>query len=304
MGKPLVSFIIAYYNLPVSMLCECIDSILALSLSPSEREIIVIDDGSVNSPVNQLMPYGDSVVYIRQSHQGLSVARNKGIQVATATYLQFVDADDRLLTMPYNHCISLLRTSMPEIVLFNLTHASPSKALAAYTDVTPKSGSQYMLHHNIHGSACGYIFSRSILGDLRFTPGICHEDEEFTPLLLLRAEHLIVTNAQAYLYQQRPDSITTSSDIRHRLRSLNDTKDIILRLSTFADRQPLNDRKALQRRVAQLTMDYLYNIIRYTRSRHYLKHKTQELRRLGLYPLPAKPYTAKYTLFRLLFTIH
>ena len=300
MGKPLVSFIIAYYNLPVSMLCECIDSILALSLSPSEREIIVIDDGSVNSPVNELMPYGDSVVYIRQSHQGLSVARNKGIQVATATYLQFVDADDRLLPLPYEHCISLLRASMPEMVLFNLTHDSSSKTASTYTDVTLKSGSQYMLRHNIHGSACGYLFSRSILGNLRFTPGICHEDEEFTPLLLLRAERLIVTDAQAYFYQQRQDSITSSSDIRHRLWSLNDTKDIIQRLHTAADRLPYKDRQALQRRVAQLTMDYLYNIIRYTRSRHYLKRKIQELRRLGLYPLPAKAYTLKYTLFRLL----
>ena len=63
---------------------------------------------------------------------------------------------------------------------------------------------------------------------------------------------------------------------------------------------PYKDRQALQRRVAQLTMDYLYNIIRLTRSRHYLKRKIQELRRLGLYPLPAKAYTAKYTLFRLL----
>ena len=44
--QPLVSFILTYYNLPVQMLCECIDSILALSLTPEEREIIVVDDGS------------------------------------------------------------------------------------------------------------------------------------------------------------------------------------------------------------------------------------------------------------------
>ena len=44
--QPIVSFIITYYNLPIQMLCECIDSILALSLRSFEREIIVIDDGS------------------------------------------------------------------------------------------------------------------------------------------------------------------------------------------------------------------------------------------------------------------
>ena len=39
MEKPLISFILTYYNLPVKMLCECIDSIMALSLRPVERVI-------------------------------------------------------------------------------------------------------------------------------------------------------------------------------------------------------------------------------------------------------------------------
>ena len=99
--QPLVSFIVTCYNLPTDMLCECIDSILALTMAPSEREIIVVDDGSDVSPVNTLMKYGSSVVYIRQFHQGLSEARNAGIQASTAQYLQFVDGDDRLLSIPY-----------------------------------------------------------------------------------------------------------------------------------------------------------------------------------------------------------
>ena len=49
--RPLVSFILTYYNQPVQMLCECINSILALSLNEDEREIIVVDDGSEVSPV-------------------------------------------------------------------------------------------------------------------------------------------------------------------------------------------------------------------------------------------------------------
>ena len=60
--QPLVSFILTYYNLPVQMLCECIDSILALSLTPEEREIIVVDDGSEVSPMNGLMHYGDDII--------------------------------------------------------------------------------------------------------------------------------------------------------------------------------------------------------------------------------------------------
>ena len=64
--QPLVSFIVTCYNLPVDMLCECIDSILKLSLQPDEREIIVVDDGSEVSPMNDLLKYGDDIIYVRR----------------------------------------------------------------------------------------------------------------------------------------------------------------------------------------------------------------------------------------------
>lgn len=296
MEKPLISFIIAYYELPARMLCECIDSILALSLRVFEREIIVIDDGSANAPMGELTKYGEDIIYIRQAHKGLSVARNTGIQMATGTYLQFVDSDDKLIRPAYEHCIDLIRFNAPEMVMFDFTHKPSDNP--NYTDSEAQKGSKLMRHQNIRGTACGYLFARSILGNLRFTPGICHEDEEFTPLLLLRAEKVIWTDAQAYLYQQRQGSISTGNHIRQRLGRLEDVKSIIMRLSVQADRLPIDDRSALQRRVAQLTMDYLYQIIRLKSPSHYIERKIEELRQAGLYPLPNQDYTSKYVWFR------
>ncbi len=298
MPQPLVSFIIAYYNLPLTMLCECIDSIMQLPLTTAEREIIVVDDGSDLSPMNELMRYGDNIIYIRQNNKGLSEARNTGIQMAKGSYLQFVDADDTLLLAPYTHCLDLLRRHQPEMVIFRLTHTPKTDAKPAWHDSEPTTGCDYMRRQNIRGSACGYLFSRSILGDLRFKPGIYNEDEEFTPQLLLRAETIRLTDAQAYNYRLRPGSIINSKTIRQRLKRLEDTRSIICRLSTIADRQPVDSRTALQRRVAQLTMDYLYNIILLTGSRHYLERKMAQLRQKGLFPLPDRDYTTKYSWFR------
>ena len=296
MEKPLISFILPYYDLPVGMLCECIDSILALSLSDNEREIIVVDDGSEKSPMDDLRKYGDHLIYIRQNNKGLSEARNTGIQMARGEYLQFIDSDDLLLQTPYDHCIDIARQKHPDIVVFDFT--TTGIPVSNYADTDTLSGSEYMRHHNLRGSACGYLFKQTTLSDLRFTPGIYNEDEEFTPLLLLRADTLCATSAQAYHYRQRPNSIITNPDIRHRLRKLNDTRAIISRLHIQADRLPSDERTALQRRVAQLTMDYLYNVIRLTRSRHYLDRKIESLRREGLFPLPDRDYTRKYTWFR------
>ena len=65
MEKPLISFIITYYNEPLDMLCECIDSITVLTLTSDEREIIVVDDGSDESPVETLKQFGDAITDIR-----------------------------------------------------------------------------------------------------------------------------------------------------------------------------------------------------------------------------------------------
>ena len=294
--KPLVSFILTYYNLPAKMLCECIDSILALALRPQEREIIIVDDGSSTSIVDSLSKYEKDIIYVRQANQGLSGARNTGIQMAKGYYLQFVDSDDLLVKAPYEHCLDIIRTSHPEMVVFDFTKTATDHK--GWKDSSLQSGNYYMRHNNIKGTACCYLFQRAILGDLRFTPGIYHEDEEFTPLLLLRAEILCYTNAQAYFYRMREDSIVTKNNLRHCIKRLCDLKGVIKRLNYVADHRPIDDRTALQRRIAQLTMDYLYQIIIQTKSRHYLERKVSVLRSEGLFPLPDQDYTQKYTWFR------
>ena len=57
------------------------------------------------------------------------------------------------------------------------------------------------------------------------------------------------------------------------------------------------ERVALKRRIAQLTMDYLYNTILLTRSTRHLEDAMKRLHDKGLYPLPDKKYTKKYQLF-------
>lgn len=298
MEKPLISFIITYYNEPLDLLCECIDSITLISPKSDQREIIVVDDGSDESPVETLKQFGDAITYIRQRHMGLSEARNRGLQMATGEYIQFIDADDVINIFHYEYCLNTAETKSPEMVVFDFCNATTPIDEYHVKEQPSQSGSYYMRHNNIHGSACGYLFKRSILGDLRFTPGIYHEDEEFTPMLLLRAEDVIVTDAKAYCYYDRPDSITNSSDPNDQQKRLNDFKDILKRLHIAADRMPIDDKTALQRRVAQLTMDYIYQVIRQTRSRKQLESEIKELTRLSLFPLPNQAYTTKYTWFR------
>ncbi len=302
-STPLVSFIIAYHELPAELLCACLDSLLALALDPQERQIIVVDDGSAESPLPALADYANQLLYLRQEHQGLSVARNTGLRMATGCYLQFVDADDQLIKAGYDACIDLIRRHPDtDMVLFDFDTQLPAveaqQSATLARSVQPQSGTHYLRHHNIHGMACGYLFRSAILGDLRFAPGIYHEDELFTPQLLLRAEVVYPTSAKAYYYRQRPHSITNSSDAALTAQRQHDALQVMMQLYQIADRRPKNDQLALQRRVAQLTMDYLYHIIRSSRSLSVTLQHIGTLRAAGLFPLPDRRYTQKYQWFR------
>ena len=219
--------------------------------------------------------------------------------MATGEYLQFVDADDQLIKSGYDYCLDIIRHHQDaDMVLFDFDDNNPESVVTTASEVQPTSGTSYMRHHNIHGMACGYLFRRTTLSDLRFTPGIVHEDEEFTPQLLIRAETVYPTQVKAYYYNRRPNSIVNSQDTEKVEKRQTDALQVIRHLHKIADRLPNNDQLAMERRVAQLTMDYLYNIIMQSRSLSITQQQIETLRTEGLFPLPDRNYTWKYNWFR------
>lgn len=295
--RPLVSFVIPYYDVPIEMLRECIDSILAIELDDNEREIILVDDGSEVSPLNELIDCQDQLVYLRQKNQGLSGARNRGIELCHGQYIQFVDADDLLIKANYDHCMTLLREKHPDVVMFN--HTSEEKDVdSPYLFDGPLTGAEYMRRNNLRASAWGYVFKKKLLMQLRFTQGLLHEDEEFTPQLIIRAEELYATDTCAYYYRIRAGSIVHNADKEWLQRRLDDAEYVLFQLDHLAQTLHGAENLALRRRVAQLSMDYLYNIITLTKSEKELDERIERLAKRGLFPLPEADYTAKYRMFR------
>ena len=296
-SQPLVSFILTYYNLPVEMIRECIESVLAIDLGEDEREIVLIDDGSDVSPLNELAEYKDIIIYVRQRNKGLSEARNKGIDVCRGEYIQFVDGDDTLIKANYDHCLQIVREQRPDVVMFNHT-SKEDDVDSPFMFEGAMTGTQYMQHHNLRASAWGYVFRKKMLQNLRFTPNLLHEDEEFTPQLILRAETLFYTETCAYYYRQRPGSIVRNTDQEWLTKRLNDAEYVLMQLDHLAQTLHGTDNLAMRRRVAQLSMDYLYNVMTLTKNEKELDERIDRLAQHGLFPLPDGHYTTKYALFR------
>ncbi|HEM2541091.1 TPA: glycosyltransferase family 2 protein [Streptococcus suis] len=93
-----ISVIVPVYNVDI-YLKECLNSII--SQTYTNLEIILIDDGSTDLSLEICREYiekDERIKLFTLDHQGVSTARNLGIQNSTSKYLLFVDSDDVIET--------------------------------------------------------------------------------------------------------------------------------------------------------------------------------------------------------------
>src|SRR5690348_11401797 len=90
---PVVSVIIPAYNYG-RFIADALRSVQAQSFA--SFECIVIDNGSTDNTEQVVRPFlsDERFIYLKQRHNSVSAARNKGIQAAKGTYVAFLDADD------------------------------------------------------------------------------------------------------------------------------------------------------------------------------------------------------------------
>ena len=89
--KPFFSIVLPTYNRR-HQLERCIDSIKAQDYL--SFEIIVVDDGSTDETRKFIQDNHPDVRYYHQTNQGVSKARNTGIEKAQGPYIAFIDSDD------------------------------------------------------------------------------------------------------------------------------------------------------------------------------------------------------------------
>lgn len=89
---PYFSIVIPVFN-KENFVAETLESVLTQSFS--DYEIIIINDGSTDSSEAKILGFEDSRIrYFSKANEGVAVARNFGIEKATADFICFLDADD------------------------------------------------------------------------------------------------------------------------------------------------------------------------------------------------------------------
>ena len=301
----LLTIIIPHYNLPQELLERCLESVKTQELTTTELEVILIDDGSENPPlwVNERFP---EVQLVCAKHGGLGSARNIGLGKAAGEYIFFLDSDDFLEPKSLKKCLDILNNAHPDILRFRWRKTNGQKDGGRAPQTMYPSSATYMAQNNLSAMACIYLFRSDLIKKhhIAFQTGVYHEDEEFTTRLHYHAGPLIDTDILVYNYYIRPDSITQDIDVKKKAKRFADLLCMLRRIKSFRDEvyptaSPVQ-RQGIDRKLTFLTVDSILNTITLGRSwaeLHELCHTT--LSDLGLYPLPRRNYSYKYTLFRL-----
>ena len=220
MLNPLISVIVPVYKVE-QYLRRCIDSIIAQTYD--NFEIIIIDDGSPDNCPQICDSYKEKhprTIVIHQKNQGLSAARNKGIDTAHGDYITFIDSDDWISTEYLSELYSSIKETSSDIAIVNHKQVTdfpiktPENKCAikqfsrqeALFELIAKQNQPFVI-------SCGKLYRKELFNDIRFPTGKCHEDEFTSHLLINKASKIVYSNRTLYFYYQRTDSITQGNHI-------------------------------------------------------------------------------------------
>jgi glycosyltransferase involved in cell wall biosynthesis len=111
MSGPAFSIIIPCFN-QGHFLKDCLNSIL--DQKTTDWEVWIVNDGSDDNTAelaHQFLEFNSKIHYLHQPNQGLSAARNSGMNQAKGDFLLFLDADDWLETDLLSKYLELLSSN-------------------------------------------------------------------------------------------------------------------------------------------------------------------------------------------------
>lgn len=216
-----ISVVIPAYNV-AEYIGEALESVLRQD--PPFKQIIVVDDGSKDATANVVASFTDErILYQYHDNCGLGPTRNIGIDLADAEYICFMDSDDILADHFTKVLATHISTASPDAVIFsaqNFSHETGRltdnkwvrwQAVGHYAAGRDSMVAE-MRYGRLPAVAFTYVVRTNILNHppaLRFLP-IIHEDEVFTPQMLLRCGPVVITNQTLYRRRMRAGSIVHS----------------------------------------------------------------------------------------------
>lgn len=217
MKKPKISVIVPVYN-GEKYLCMALDSLV--NQTYENLEIIVIDDGSTDSTgeiCDRYKTENENVIVIHQKNQGVSAARNAGLEKASGELIGFCDGDDTIdedyFEYLYNQMMendSDISSCCFEIISEKITFIP--KSVEGKHLWNNDEFIRYLFTGDISIAIYDKLFRREVLDGIRFPENlVINEDKYFCFLAAMNAEKISYERVAKYHYYRREGTASMSA---------------------------------------------------------------------------------------------
>lgn len=234
------SFIVPVYNTE-KYLKKCLDSLV--NQTYKDFEIIVVNDGSTDKSSSIISKYQKkykNIIVIDKENEGLSMARNRGVQKSSGKYIIFVDSDDYVSNKLLEEVDKKIDDS--DILRFQIAtedegytkineyHEEGFESMCGYDAF--KNLSSY---HFVEPAWC-YVIRKNyyIENKFSFKKGVYHEDFGLIPYVIYKARKVKSIDFIGYYYIQRNGSIMNNNDYKKTVKKAFDMLEQYKTMRLFA----------------------------------------------------------------------
>ncbi len=235
--SPVISIVVPVYKVE-AYLEKCVDSILNQTFT--DFELILVDDGSPDKCPRICDEYAkrDSrVKVIHKENGGLSDARNVGIEVATGTFIGFVDSDDYIASDMYESLYRLATENNCDMAVCQAVIVGENEeAIYEDSDEVRVFDSAEALNQMICGrlftvNTWNKLYKRELFDNIRFPKGMLYEDLATTYKLISVSDKVAYSPIKKYAYLQRKGSIMNVTGYKVSVDKIQIVKDMLLYFS-------------------------------------------------------------------------
>ena len=215
----MISVIVPVYNCAL-YLDKGIRSLIDQTIF-EDLEIIFVNDGSNDKSADIIQSYTEkypNMRLINQVNQGVSSARNRGIDAASGDYITFFDADDKAEPILYEKLLRMIKDNNADLSCINYKKYFQDGAVKIQKEAVCKTYDTeeimkiFFLSNVLCNNTFDKLFNLSIVGTQRFPEGYAiGEDMYFVYMYLLKSKKIAVDTSEClYQYYIRNNSAMKS----------------------------------------------------------------------------------------------
>lgn len=219
LNEELISVIVPCYNIE-EYVERCIKSIIHQTYK--NLEIIAIDDGSKDNTgeiLDRIAAVESRMIVFHFQNEGLSCARNHGLENANGMFIMCIDGDDfidtdmirKLYNMAIRHDLDLVASN------YVLYYSKEKQVVGNTTDKTCANETSEDFINRLFEpskcfcSACAKLYKRELFEGVEYPRDVFFgEDMLVAPILFDKAKRLGYTEEPLYFYNQQGTSLVRS----------------------------------------------------------------------------------------------